>query len=99
TTQLAAALGSRARPGTWTNPLLLAAVAAALLLQLAGIYLPPLRELLSTQPLAVADLAIVCALATLGYAAIRLDRILHPSKDTHWPPGTGGEEAPPTHPA
>ncbi len=98
-TQLAAAVGSRARPGTWTNPLLLAAVAAALLLQLAGIYFPPLRELLSTQPLAVADLAIVCALATLGYAAIRLDRILHPSKDTHWPPGTGGEEARPTHPA
>ncbi|HVQ91974.1 MAG TPA: hypothetical protein VMU51_13150 [Mycobacteriales bacterium] len=50
--------------------------------RLAGIYLPPLRELLGTQPLAVADLAIVCALATLGYAAIRLDRILHPAGRT-----------------
>ena len=51
-TQLAVALGSRARPRTWANPMLLAAVGAALLLQLAAIYLPPLRDLLGTQPLA-----------------------------------------------
>ena len=79
-TQLAAAIGSRARPGTWANPMLLLAVAGALLLQLAGIYLPPLRDLLGTEPLAPADLLIVSALSTLGYAAVRLDRVLHPGR-------------------
>ena len=77
TTQLAVALGSRARPGTLANPLLPAAVAAALALQLAGLYLPFLRDLLHTQPLTLTDLAVVFALSTLGYAAIRLDRVLH----------------------
>ncbi len=78
TTQLAAALGSRARPGTWANPMLLVAVAGALVLQLAGVYLPPLQHLLGTEPLPLVDLLIVSAVSTLGYAAIRLDRILHP---------------------
>ncbi|GAA2512866.1 hypothetical protein Ahu01nite_060570 [Winogradskya humida] len=76
-TQLAVALGSRARPGTRSNPMLLAAVATALALQLAGIYLPPLQSLLGTQPPAITDLIIVTALSTLGYAAIRLDRRVH----------------------
>ncbi|GIE34856.1 ATPase [Actinoplanes italicus] len=76
-TQLAVALGSRAWPGTRANPMLLAAVAAALALQLAGIYLPPLQSLLGTQSLAITDLLIVTAVASLGYAAIRLDRRLH----------------------
>lgn len=80
-TQLAVALGSRARPGTLANPLLPAAVAAALALQLAGLYLPFLRDLLHTQPLTLTDLAIIFALSTLGYAAIRLDRRLHRGKD------------------
>src|SRR5439155_1338815 len=39
-TQLAVALGCRARPGTWSNPMLPLAVAGALALQLAGVYLP-----------------------------------------------------------
>jgi Ca2+-transporting ATPase len=76
-TQLAVALGSRARPGTTANPMLFAAVAAALLLQLAAIYAPPLRELLGTEPVAATDLLIVTAVSTLGYAAIRLDRRIH----------------------
>jgi Ca2+-transporting ATPase len=80
TTQLAVALGSRARPGTWANPMLLAAVAGALALQFGGLYLPPLQRLLGTQPLSLPDLIIVCAAATVGYAAIRLDRIIHPTK-------------------
>jgi Ca2+-transporting ATPase len=79
-TQLAVAVGSRARPGTWTNPLLPAAAAAALLLQFAGLYLPPLRDLLGTRPLPINDLAVVCVLSTLGYAAVRLDRVVHPGK-------------------
>jgi Ca2+-transporting ATPase len=80
TTQLAVALGSRARPGSWANPMLLVAVAGALLLQVAAVYLPPLQHLLGTQALTLPDLLIVCAAATIGYAAIRLDRIVHPTK-------------------
>jgi Ca2+-transporting ATPase len=53
-----------------------AAVAMALALQFAGLYLPFLRELLHTQPLTALDLAVVFAASTLGYAAIRLDRAL-----------------------
>jgi Ca2+-transporting ATPase len=77
-TQLAAAVGSRARPGSRANPLLPAAVLGALALQFAGVYVPLLRDLLGTQPLPLADLLVVCALSTLGYAAIRLDRVVHP---------------------
>ncbi|MEV3983940.1 cation-transporting P-type ATPase [Nonomuraea sp. NPDC049758] len=78
-TQLGVALGTRTRPGTLANPMLLLAVGGAFVLQLAGIYLPPLRELLGTRPLSPGDLLVVVALSTLGYAAARLDRILHPS--------------------
>ena len=89
TTQLAVALGSRARPGTLANPLLPLAVAAALALQLAGLYLPFLQELLHTQPLTLTDLAAVFALSTLGYAAVRLDRVLHPLRVGADVPGAG----------
>jgi len=78
TTQLAVALASRARPGTWANPLLPATVTGAMLLQLAALYLPPLQDLLGTRPLTVTDLAVVCALSAVGYAALRPDRVLHP---------------------
>jgi P-type Ca2+ transporter type 2C len=77
-TQLAVALGSRARPGTRANPMLLVAVAGALALQFAGLYLPPLQDLLGTQPLPLVDLLVISVLSTLGYAAVRLDRIVHP---------------------
>ncbi|WP_433719535.1 cation-translocating P-type ATPase [Actinoplanes sp. CA-051413] len=79
-TQLAVALGSRARPGTRANPMLLAAVGVAFILQLAGLYLPFLQDLLGTEPPALADLLIVGAVSSLGYAAIRLDRLIHPAK-------------------
>jgi Ca2+-transporting ATPase len=79
-TQLAVAAGSRVRPGTLANPALPAAIAAALALQVAGLYLPFLRDLLHTQPLPATDLLIVCALSSLGYAAVRLDRIVHRDK-------------------
>ena len=92
TTQLAAALGSRARPGTWANPMLLVAVAAALALQFAGVYLPFLRELLDTKPLTGLDLLVVFLASTLGYAAIRLDRILFRRKRTAAPPGAASED-------
>ena len=80
-TQLGVALGSRARPGTLANPVLLLAVAGALLLQLAGLYLPPLQQLLHTQPPAPLDLVAVTAASALGYAAIRLDRVMHPKRE------------------
>jgi len=80
TTQLAVAAGSRVRPGTLANLALPAAIAASLALQLAGLYVPFLRDLLHTQPLPVTDLLIVGALSTLGYAAVRLDRIVHRGK-------------------
>jgi Ca2+-transporting ATPase len=85
TTQLAVALGSRARPGTLANPALLWAVAGALGLQFAGLYLPFLNDLLKTEPLSGLDLLVVFALSTLGYAAIRLDRVVH--RDGRWWPG------------
>jgi P-type Ca2+ transporter type 2C len=84
-TQLAVALGSRVRPGTMANPSLLIAVAAALGLQFAGLYLPFLNDLLKTRPLGMTDLLIVCALSTLGYAATRIDRIVHPGTPARRP--------------
>jgi hypothetical protein len=59
-------------------------VAGALGLQFAGIYLPFLNDLLKTRPLTALDLLVVFALSTLGYAAIRLDRVLH--RDGQWRP-------------
>lgn len=79
-TQLGVALGSRTRVRSLANPMLLVAVAGALLLQLAGLYLPLLRELLGTEPLTAGDLLIVSAVSVFGYVAARLDRILHPPK-------------------
>ncbi|GAA4076817.1 cation-transporting P-type ATPase [Actinomadura miaoliensis] len=79
-TQLAVAIGSRSRPGSRGNPMLLVAVASALVLQLAGLYLPPLRDLLGTQPLTAGELGAVLGLSVLGYAAVRLDRVLHPAQ-------------------
>ncbi|MDA0632074.1 cation-transporting P-type ATPase [Nonomuraea sp. MCN248] len=81
--QLGVALGSRTRPGTLANPMLLFAVAGAFALQLAGLYVPLLRELLGTEPLSLGDLLIVTALSALGYAAVRLDRIVHPPRSPH----------------
>ncbi|MEO3845487.1 cation-transporting P-type ATPase [Streptomyces sp. CNZ287] len=84
-TQLGVALGSRARPGSTANPLLLVAVGAALGLQVAGVYLPPLRELLGTEPLPLTDLVIVCAVSGLGHVVMRLQARLRPER----PPGGG----------
>ncbi|GAU69798.1 cation-transporting ATPase [Streptomyces sp. NBRC 110611] len=79
-TQLGVALGSRARPGSLTNPFLLVAVGAALSLQTAGAYLPPLRDLLGTEPLPLPDLAIACALSGLGHVVMRLQARLWPER-------------------
>jgi Ca2+-transporting ATPase len=91
-TQLSVALASRAQPCSWANPLLLVAVAGALTLQLAALYLPPLQNPLGTEPLALADLAVGCALSAAGYIALRADRILHPyrPRDRGRPPSPPG---------
>ncbi|WP_432045731.1 cation-translocating P-type ATPase [Streptomyces asiaticus] len=83
-TQLGVALGSRARPGSLANPFLLLAVGTALALQVAGVYLPPLRALLGTEPLPPVDLAIAGALSGLGHVVMRVQRRLFPAR----PPGT-----------
>jgi Ca2+-transporting ATPase len=76
-TQLAVALGSAPAPApaptrccSWRWP-------PRLGLQFAGLYLPVLNDLLGTQPVPIGDLLVICALSTLGYAAIRVDRIVH----------------------
>ncbi len=73
-TQLGVAFGVRARPGTWENPFLLIAAGAAFALQLAAVYLPPLQDLLGTEPLTVAEIGAVCLVSVAGYLAARLDR-------------------------
>ena len=78
TMQLTVAIALRARPRTWANPFLLVAAGSAWLLQLSAVYVPPLAELLGTQPLPLRDLAVVTGVSLLGYAGIRLDRKLHP---------------------
>ena len=88
--QLGAAIGSRSRPRSRANPLLPIAVAAALGLQLAGLYVPALRDLLETVPLSAAELLTVVALSTLGFAAVVLDRRLHPSRRRAAPSELGG---------
>ncbi|MEZ7154128.1 cation-translocating P-type ATPase [Streptomyces sp. MAD19A] len=79
-TQLGIALGSRVRPGSLANPFLLVAVGAALGLQVAGVYVPPLRDLLGTEPLSLGDLAIACVLSGLGYVVMRVQARLWPER-------------------
>ena len=76
--QLGVALALRARPRTFANPFLLVAIASAAVLQLCGVYLPPLAQLLGTRPLQLAELGVALLLSLLGYVGIRLDRVLHP---------------------
>ncbi len=90
-TQLGVALGSRARPGSLANPFLLVAVGAALGLQAAGVYLPPLRELLGTEPLSLGDLAIACALSGLGHVVMRLQARLWPERQPRAALAVGGD--------
>ena len=78
--QLGVALALRARPKSWSNPFLIVAVAAAALLQLAGIYLPFLGSVLGTTPLTPLDFAVAVGLSLAGYAGIHLDRRLHPAE-------------------
>ncbi|WP_338932796.1 cation-translocating P-type ATPase [Streptomyces netropsis] len=84
-TQLGVGLGSRARPGTLANPFLLLALAGALTLQIAGAYVPVLRDLLGTRPPESADLGTVGAAFLLGYVAMRLQAWLVPEGGVRQP--------------
>ncbi|HEU4423610.1 MAG TPA: HAD-IC family P-type ATPase, partial [Pilimelia sp.] len=74
--QLGVALAVRARraPGQGGNGALLAAVAGSAVLQVAGVLLPPLRALLGTDPLSIADLIACAVVAALPGLALRLAR-------------------------
>lgn len=83
--QLGIAVAVRARrrpeagPGTRSirpdrNPWLLAAVVLSGILQVAAVYLAPLRTLLGTVPLSPTDLAICAAAAVLPGLAVRAER-------------------------
>jgi Ca2+-transporting ATPase len=75
--QLGVAIGMRSRPGRFdrsANPALLVAVAVAACLQVLAVYLPPLQELLSTDPLTIGDLAVVAAASSLGYLVVLATR-------------------------
>lgn len=74
--QLGVAFGLRARQWTTQNPFLPVAAAGSLLLALAGLYVPALRDLLGTAPLPAADAALAVAIGALGWLAIRADRRL-----------------------
>ncbi|GAA0815788.1 cation-translocating P-type ATPase [Spirilliplanes yamanashiensis] len=74
--QLGVALAVRARraPGTRGNRALLGAVALSAVLQVAGVLLPPLRDLLGTDPLTAGQLAACAAVSVLPGAGLLLSR-------------------------
>jgi P-type Ca2+ transporter type 2C len=74
--QLGVALAVRARrvPGGDRNPSLLAAVALSAVLQLAGVLVRPLRELLGTAPLTGAQLLACVAVAAVPGVVVALTR-------------------------
>jgi P-type Ca2+ transporter type 2C len=72
--QLGVALGLRPKVWTRENPFLPAAAAVSLLLALAGVYVPALRDLLGTVSLPAIDVGVAVAVGGLGWLAIRADR-------------------------
>jgi P-type Ca2+ transporter type 2C len=79
--QLGVALAVRARrlPGGPRNPGLAAAVALSAVLQVAAVTWAPLRQLLHTQPLTIAQLAACAAVAAIPGAALAITRrVRHP---------------------
>ncbi|HET8681094.1 MAG TPA: HAD-IC family P-type ATPase, partial [Micromonosporaceae bacterium] len=89
--QLGVALAVRARrsPGGPANPGLLWAVAVSAVLQLAGVLLPPLRTLLGTQALTLADLAGCVVAAAVPAALLLLVRARAQARALARDPGTG----------
>ena len=67
---------SLASIGVFSNPLLLIGIAFELVLALAVIYLPPLQDLLSTQPLSAAEIAFTLPFPFIVWGADELRRLI-----------------------
>ncbi|HLN78159.1 MAG TPA: cation-transporting P-type ATPase [Nocardioidaceae bacterium] len=76
--QLGVALALRAPRGDagWRGRGLELAVAGAALLQVAGVLLPPLRELLSTEPVSSQDFLMLLGLSVIPGVVIGIERLL-----------------------
>jgi Ca2+-transporting ATPase len=72
--ELGVAIGLRARTWTVDNPFLPVAVAGSLLLALAGVYVPWLRDLLGTAWLPPGDAVLAALTGVVGWAVTRSDR-------------------------
>jgi len=72
--QLGVALGLRPRQVTRENPMLPLAVLGSLLLAVAGVYVPLLQELLSTEALPATDLLLAIGTGVVGWVAARVTR-------------------------
>jgi P-type Ca2+ transporter type 2C len=70
--QLGVAVGIRPVQLTRANPLLPLAIAGSFLLALAGVYVPPLQDLLGTASLSGVELALAVGTGVLGWLAARL---------------------------
>ncbi|MEJ3747026.1 cation-transporting P-type ATPase [Actinomycetes bacterium KLBMP 9797] len=83
--QLGIALAVRTprRPGGPRNHAVLAAVALSAALQVAGVLLPPLRDLLGTDPLTAVDLLACTAAAALPGVAVRLHQLRRHPRSSH----------------
>jgi Ca2+-transporting ATPase len=62
------------RIGLLSNPLLAAAVASTILLQLALIYVPALRGVFSTVPLSIADVAVCVGVSATVLVAVEIEK-------------------------
>ncbi len=94
--QLGVALAVRAPRvrGRRGNPALIVAVAVSAVLQVAGVLVPALRELLGTQPLTMVELLACTAVSVLPGLGLALTRRM-----TSGPARTGPSALPPTGPA
>ena len=71
--QLGVAMGLRSKQWTRENPFLPLAALGSLLLVLAGLYAPPLRDLLGTASLPLAEALLSVAIGAIGWVAVRFD--------------------------
>ncbi len=62
--------------GVFSNRYLIVAIVLTFLLQLATIYVPFLQPIFKTQPLTLNELAICCALASLVFVAVEIEKWL-----------------------
>jgi len=62
--------------GIFSNRYLIGAITLTILLQLATIYVPLLQPVFKTQPLTFNELAICCALSSLVFIAVEIEKWL-----------------------